>query len=69
MLGKELTHTNVCQVYKQEVCLEALHIILPPLLSDKVSIANMYGGGALLLRALVSSFLDFMYNFLLSLFS
>jgi hypothetical protein len=45
---------DVCQVYKQEVCLEALYIILLPLLSNKISIVNMYGGGALSLLALVN---------------
>ncbi len=39
-------HTNVCQVYKYEVYPKALHAILLSLLSDKVSIISIYGGGA-----------------------
>jgi len=54
ILGKNSMHTDVCQIYKQEVCLEALYIILLPLLSNIASIVNMYGGGALSLLALVN---------------
>ncbi len=43
---KDSTHTNVCQVYKQEVCPKAFHAIILPLLLDMVSIINIYGGGA-----------------------
>ncbi len=54
IVEKDSMHTNVCQVHKQEVCLEALRTILLSLLSDKVSIVSIYGGGALSFLALVS---------------
>ncbi len=54
IVGKDSTLIDVCQVHKQEVCLEALHAILLSLLLDKVSIVCIYGGGALFFLALVS---------------
>jgi hypothetical protein len=54
IIGKDSTHTYVCQVHKQEVCLEALYAILHSLLLDRVSIVSIYGGGALSFLALVS---------------
>ncbi len=53
-VGKDSTHTDVCQVHKQEVCLEVLCAILLSLLSDRVSIISIYGGGALSFLTLVS---------------
>jgi hypothetical protein len=38
----------------QEVCFKALLAILQPLITDRVSIVNIYGGGALLLLELVN---------------
>jgi len=45
IVGKDSTHIDVCQVYKQEVCLEALHAIFLSLFLDMVSIVSIYGGG------------------------
>ncbi len=54
IVGKDSTYTDVCQVYKQEVCLEAFRATLLSLLLDRVSIVSIYGGGALSFLALIS---------------
>jgi hypothetical protein len=50
----DLMHMDVCKVYKQEVCLEALHAIILPLVANKISIVSIFNGGTFSLLGLLT---------------
>jgi hypothetical protein len=54
IICKEPMQREECMVYKQEVCLEGLWVILEPLVGNCMSIVNVYGGGALTLVGLMN---------------
>jgi hypothetical protein len=51
-------HMDVCKLYKQKVCPEALHVIILALVANKVYIVCIFDGGAFSLIGLICHLFD-----------